>query len=264
MKTEYYREIGKYYDKDACNYDSRYWENPVVQQIRQSFREVTKLYPGKTMLEIGCGTGLDLIHFGRTHPDRKIFGVDVSHEMVQKSNEKIIQSGCNNISVKVGSVEDLTALFPNLKFDIIYIFFGALNTVENLKVVATNLKKSLNGSGVIVISFVNKWYLGGMVLELIRFHFSKAFARLKPVWGGYSPQYFVPGRCYTRAEIKNEFKELKIINKKGYSIVHPAWYFTGINKRLGKLRRILWKIDNLLEKTFLWRFSEYGLYVFQS
>jgi hypothetical protein len=57
---EYYNEIGTYYDTDASDFDSRYWENPVLQQIRQSFREEVKRYPAHSMLEVGCGTGLDL------------------------------------------------------------------------------------------------------------------------------------------------------------------------------------------------------------
>jgi len=261
--NQYYNLIGQYYDKDACDYDARYWTNPVVQQMRQSFREEVKRYPAHTMLEIGFGTGMDLVHFAKTHPDRQLFGIDVSGEMLRISTDRIVQSGCSNIQVQAGSVEDLEKLYPRQRFDMIYVFFGALNTVENLSETAKSLMQVLNPNGTVVITFVNKWYLGGMVMELIRLRPARAFARLQNVWGGYSPVHRLPSRCYTPREVKAAFAGLKPITRQGYTIVHPAWFYTRINQKLGRLRRVLWAIDRLLNKTFVWRFGEYGLLVFQ-
>jgi SAM-dependent methyltransferase len=165
--------------------------------------------------------------------------------------------------VRQGSVENIEDCFPNQQFDLIYVFFGALNTVENLTKTAQILKRLLNTNGLMVLTFVNKWYLAGMFIELIRFRFSKAFGRIKPVWSGYSPSKFLPSHCYSPTQIKRTFNEFSIVNKKGYSILHPAWYYTGINFKLGKLRKYLWKFDLLLNKTFLWRFGEYTLFVFK-
>lgn len=39
MSSKYYNEVDNYYDEDANDFDMRYWSNPVLQQIRQSFRE---------------------------------------------------------------------------------------------------------------------------------------------------------------------------------------------------------------------------------
>jgi len=235
-----------------------------LQQIRQSFREVVKSYPAGSMLEIGCGTGLDLVHFAQTHPSRKLSGMDISPEMVKLSAERSAESGCFNIQVRAGSAEEIATLFPKQKFDLIYIFFGALNTVENLDSTAQALSSSLNKGGIIVMTFVNKWYLEGMLIDLMRLRFRKAFARFKYVWGGYSPTVFLPSHCYTPRRVKRAFKDLKVIRRRGYTIIHPAWFYININQKLGsRLRRILWKTDNLLNRTFLWRFGEYGLLVFQ-
>ena len=262
---EYNKEIGMFYDKDACDYDLRYWNNPVVQRMRQSFREQAKQFSGKSMLEIGFGTGLDLIHFGKTHPDRQIFGIDLSAEMVNITMERIESSKCKNIEVLQGSVEEIEILFPNYKFDIIYVFFGALNTVENLNLAANKLVNVLNPNGVIVLTFVNKWYLTGMLIEVLRCRFLRVFSRLKTTWGGYSPSHFLPSHCYTPHQVKEAFSDIKFIGKKGYTIVHPAWFYTKINIKLGKrLSRILWKIDTFLSRTFLWSFGEFGLMVFKN
>jgi SAM-dependent methyltransferase len=262
--TEYKSHIADYYNMDACDYESRYWTNPVAQQIRQSFREVVKSYNCHSMLEIGFGTGLDLVHFAKTHPQLKISGIDVSPEMVKISAEKLAESNCFNVQIRAGSVEEIDNLFPNQKFDLIYVFFGALNTVEDLNSAAKALTNSLNDKGVIILSYVNKWYIGGVIIDMARLRFKKAFARFKPVWGGYSPTHYLPGHCYTPKHVKRAFHGLKTIQRRGYTILHPAWFYTNINRKLGtRLRRVLWKIDNLLNRTFLWRFGEYGLLVFQ-
>lgn len=263
MSSKYYTKVGTYYDEDASDFDSRYWSNPVLPQIRQLFREEVKRFDGLDMLEIGCGTGLDLVHFAKIFPGRTIFGIDISSEMVRLSNERKAKSGCPNIEVRQGSVEAVEELFPNRQFDIIYVFFGALNTVENLQEAARTLSKLLRPGGTMVLTFVNKWYLAGMFIELARFHFSKAFGRIKPVWSGYSPSKFLPSRCYSPREIKRSFEGRVLLTQRGFSIVHPAWYYTGINRRLGKMRKYLWRIDLLLNKTFLWRFGEYTLFVFK-
>jgi ubiquinone/menaquinone biosynthesis C-methylase UbiE len=263
QSPDYYNEIGTYYDQDAQDYDLRYWANPVLQRIRQSFRETVKRYPASAMLEIGYGTGLDLVHFARTHPDRFIYGIDISAEMFRLAGEKIEQHHCRNIAIRKGSVEDIPVLFPSVKFDIIYIFFGALNTTQNIDRAARILTESLNPEGILVISFVNKWYLTGMALELIKFKWEKAFARLKPIWGGYSPGHYLASFCYSPEKIRSAFSGLTVLKRKGFCIVHPAWYFTRINQKIGRLGNILWTIDQGLDKTFMWRFGEYALIVFK-
>lgn len=263
MDTKYYNKVGNYYDEDANDFDSRYWSNPVLQQIRQAFREEVKRFDSPTMLEIGCGTGLDLVHFSNIYPERQIFGIDISGEMVRISTVRMEKNKRTNIEVRQGSVENIGELFPNQQFDLIYVFFGALNTVENLPEAAQALKKLLRNDGSMVLTFVNKWYLAGMFIELVRFRFSKALGRIKPVWGGYSPSKFLPSHCYSPRQINSAFEGLTLVKRKGFSIVHPAWYYTGINRRLGKLRKYLWRTDLLLNKTFLWRFGEYSLFVFK-
>lgn len=262
--NDYKTYIANYYDQDAHDYESRYWANPVLQKIRQSFRETVKSYSATTMLEVGCGTGLDIVHFAKNHPDRKLAGLDISPEMIRLSAERSAYHECLNIELKAGSAEEVESLFPGQKFELIYVFFGALNTVEDLDKAAQVLSGSLHPGGTMVITFVNKWYLEGVLFDLIRLRFRKAFARFKPIWGGYSALKYLPSRCYTPGQVTKAFHSLQVIQHKGYSILHPAWFYTNINKMLGaRLRTILWKTDHVLNHTPLWRFGEYGLLVFQ-
>ena len=263
MKSGLYDEVGRYYDADAPDFDSRYWKNPVLQQLRQSFREEVMRNRFSSVLEVGCGTGLDLVHFGTCFPEATIHGIDISTEMTRISADRISAGGMENVRVSTGRVEDCPFLFADRKFDLIYVFFGALNTVDDLAKNARLLGGILAPGGRMVLTFVNKWYLGGMLLELARLRFSRAFARLKPVWGGYSPARYLPSRCYSPSGIRRAFRSFNLVTRQGYSIVHPAWYFTGINRALGKAGRVLWKADGWLNRTPLWRFGEYTLFTFE-
>jgi hypothetical protein len=145
----------------------------------------------------------------------------------------------------------------------IYVFFGALNTVGNLSENAVLLGRLLKPDGVMVLTFVNKWYLASMLIEGARFRFKRATARLRSVWTGYSPNNPLPSRCYSPREIRKAFRGFRVVRRRGYSIVQPAWYFTGINLKIRRFRNILQKIDQVLNRTPFWRFGEYTLFTFE-
>lgn len=260
---KYYRQIESYYDSDADDFDARYWKNFVLQRIRQDFREEVKRHQFASMLEIGYGTGLDMVHFAKTHPESKVAGIDISGEMKNITQMRAQKENLTNIRVEKGSIEDLYKLFPGEQFDMIYVFFGALNTVEDLKKTADILFRITSPNGILVLSFVNKYYLAGMMIELLKLRFRHAFARLKTVWGGYSPTQFLPSRCYSPKEIKSIFSQFGLLKCKGYSIIHPAWYYHGLNRLTRKFSPFLWKADMLMNKSFAWKYGEYALYVFK-
>lgn len=259
----YYSQVEAYYDEDAPEFDSRYWQNPVLQQIRQDFREEVKRHTYRSMLEIGCGTGLDLVHFGKTHPDVRIAGIDISGGMCRIAGERIRREKLTHVNVFKAGVEEVEAHFGRGQFDLVYVFFGALNTVEDLRDAGTALNRVLASGGVMVLTFVNRHYVAGMLIEILKLRFRAAFSRLKPEWGGYSPARHLPSRCYTPAEIKKAFPDFELVKRKGYCIIHPAWYYHRLNRLTGKFSRHLWKADQVLNRTPLWRFGEYTLFVFQ-
>ncbi len=261
--STFYAQVETYYDGDAEDFDARYWKNPVLQRIRQDFREEVKRYPFRSMLEIGYGSGLDMVHFGNTHPECRVTGIDISAAMQDLAWQKITATSLENVTAEKGSVEDLPDLYPGQKFDMIYVFFGALNTVEDLNKAAEHLWKVTAPGGRLVLSFVNKNYFAGTVIELLKLRFRAAFARHKKEWGGYSPTWYLPSRCYAPGTIRTAFSRFLLIKQKGYSIIHPAWYYHGLNNLLRRLSPYLWKTDKLLNKTFLWSWGEYTLFVFQ-
>ena len=49
--------------------------------------------PGMTVLEMGCGTGRNLIKLARHHQETRFFGVDISQEMLRTAKKRIAQTG---------------------------------------------------------------------------------------------------------------------------------------------------------------------------
>ena len=49
--------------------------------------------PGASVLEIGCGTGRNLVSAARRHPDARFFGIDVSTEMLTSAISAISRHG---------------------------------------------------------------------------------------------------------------------------------------------------------------------------
>lgn len=48
-----------------------------------------KAKPGETVLEIACGTGRNLAKIGKHYPDTRLFGMDISEEMLKSARAKL-------------------------------------------------------------------------------------------------------------------------------------------------------------------------------
>lgn len=263
LSSTYYDKVGAYYDEDAPEFEKRYWANETLQQIRANFRLETEVLEFDNALEVGFGPGVDLIYFAKKYPEKNFYGIDISKGMTAYAQEQLLKNKLGNVNLAQASVEDIQSVFPNKKFDLIYVYFGALNTVEDLSLAADSLRKCLSPNGKIVLTVINKWYFAGMLLPLFKLKFSTAFKRLQKTWGGYSPKRQLQSKCYSPSEIKVAFSDFKIIYKKGYSITYPAWYQDSLRKKLGKLSGFLWKFDQFLNKTPLWSKGEYTLFILE-
>ncbi len=64
--------------------------------------------PGENILEIGCGTGRNLIILAKKHPPANFFGLDASAEMLKTAQGKIEARGLQNITLKTALADDFT------------------------------------------------------------------------------------------------------------------------------------------------------------
>lgn len=64
--------------------------------------------PGQTVLDLGCGAGLDLVLAAeKVTPQGSVIGVDITDEMVSKARQNVAASGHANIDVRKGIIEAL-------------------------------------------------------------------------------------------------------------------------------------------------------------
>jgi len=70
--------------------------------------------PGAAVLEIGCGTGRNLIAAAQRYPDAELFGIDVSTNMLNSAIEAIAHAGLSS-RVRVAHA-DATAFDPHMLF----------------------------------------------------------------------------------------------------------------------------------------------------
>ncbi len=83
--------------------------------------------PGEAVLEIGCGTGRNLIKAARAYPQARFYGLDVSREMLDTAEAAIRRAGLDQrIAVAQGdaSAFDPKALFGREAFERVMISYA--------------------------------------------------------------------------------------------------------------------------------------------
>ena len=263
-KKQFHKAVSNYYDKDVdFGFEKRAESNPLLEKIRDDFRTITTKYPFSKVLEIGCGPGFDVAWFASEFPKVVVTGIDISKKMVGLAQQRISEQKLNNAKVITLDERGLLESFKPCDFDLVYVYFGALNTVPDLAKTAKDIYKLLKPGGHAVLTFVNKWYLREMLVQALKLNFKVAFSRLKKEWGGYSPNRHLPSSCYSPEQILDAFKDFSLLEKKGYSIFYPAWYNPHKLKGKEDKGNKLWEKDQRLQSSFLWSKGEYTLFVFE-
>lgn len=83
--------------------------------------------PGGTILEIGCGTGRNLILAARRYPNARLYGFDISSEMLKTARASIARAGfADRITVAEGDATafDAQALFGRAQFDRVFVSYA--------------------------------------------------------------------------------------------------------------------------------------------
>jgi SAM-dependent methyltransferase len=253
------RETGAYYDAFAEVAEERYASNHVLVRVREAFRRAVEPYPATSVLDVGCGAGTDLAWFAARYPQRRYAGIDVSPRMVELARAKL---GDNGVRIRRGCTEDLPLVFPDEQFDLVYSFFGPLNTEPDLSRAVGPLARSVVPGGILVLTFVSRVYVLDAAIDMLRGRPRRATARLTNRWRGYAEQKPLHATLYFPRQIAAHFAPLfDVERREGFSIVYPAWYRAHRVGPSSTLGRMLWLADRALNRTPLWSIGEHLLYV---
>lgn len=263
----YYKEVGDYFDIFAQKHHNKSDNNIILTKMRESFRTYVTHPNPKAVLDIGCGPGMDVAWAAQKYPAATVYGLDVSGKMIECATELSASLNLHNTRFINSGIEKLHEhIDSNTKFDVIYVFFGALNTVSSLPEATKIIDSLLNPGGQAVLTFVNKYYLSEFFINMLKLQPKRATARWGKVWRGYSNDYKLASKTYTATQVKQAFSvtTLKLQSQRGYSIFYPAWFQAQWLKKYPGMCRILDKMDSIANKTSLfWGNGEYTLFVYE-
>jgi SAM-dependent methyltransferase len=79
---------------------------------------LSPLYPGETVLDIGCGAGFDtLVAAGMVGPQGRVVGLDATPQMIARAQANLAVLDLANVTFQLGEAESLP--FPDNEFDVI-------------------------------------------------------------------------------------------------------------------------------------------------
>lgn len=105
--------------------------------------------PGGSILEIGCGTGRNLIKLARTYPNATCYGLDVSEEMLATARRNVARAGLSGrvtLAQADATAFDPQVLFGRAGFDRIVISY-ALSMIPPWQGVVAQALRTLGSNG---------------------------------------------------------------------------------------------------------------------
>lgn len=86
QETLQQQKMEGYYRFQAKIYDSTRWS--FLFGRHALIHRMPALDAGSTILEVGCGTGYNLVRLAKKYPQCLVFGLDISETMIEKSGKK--------------------------------------------------------------------------------------------------------------------------------------------------------------------------------
>jgi len=97
------------------NIPKGFWESFTGAGNPQAFVDLS---PGETLLDMGCGAGLDLyLYANKAGPTCKVIGLDISAEMLEKAGANLLEAGVTNFELICAHSDDVP--LPDGSVDIV-------------------------------------------------------------------------------------------------------------------------------------------------
>jgi S-adenosylmethionine-diacylgycerolhomoserine-N-methlytransferase len=125
---------------------------------------------GDSILEIGCGTGRNLVLAARLHPDARFFAIDVSTEMLTSAISSISRRGLTNrIRVAHGDAAAFNPqrLFGIQSFDHVFVSYSLSMIPEWRRVIHAAASHLTSGGRLHIVDFGNQERLPAAVRSLL-------------------------------------------------------------------------------------------------
>lgn len=166
------------FDSVAADYDGPRGNNELIQRMRLSLWETVldKVPTGGSLLDLGCGTGLDAIELARC--GYQVTATDWSPQMVGRTRSRAAMAGLeSHVTATHLGIHQLDRLQG--AFDGIYSNFGPLNCVPDLPAVAAECARLLRPGGHLVFSVIGRICPWEVAHYALRGRFKRAAVRAR-------------------------------------------------------------------------------------
>ncbi|MDO5517722.1 MAG: class I SAM-dependent methyltransferase [Clostridium sp.] len=209
----------EFFNNRAETYEEHMMNNVVGAD--KYYAETAKLIPkdrGVEILDLGCGTGLEIDEILKINPDVNITAIDMAENMVQKIKEKHVDK-MNQINIIVDNY--LNYNFGNGEFDAVVSVESLHHFSHEEKIkLYTKIYNALNRSGI----FIDTDYVAPDQ-EFEDYHY-KENAKIRLESGINSGLYHYDTPCTVENEkkflLKSGFKHVEDVWKKGDTAIIVA------------------------------------------
>lgn len=210
-----------YFDTLAARYDE-VWTNSDAGRLQRDavWRQVDPLVRrGDHILDLGCGTGEDAVHFEAL--GGQVLALDVSPEMVRISRDK-------GVNARVAPIEGIHNFA--VAFDLILSNFGGFNCLGDLATLGKTLERLVRPRGFLAICLMNRFCLWESAYYAVRGSFQKAVRR----WSGAATtsaglNLFYPSSKQVRLALTPGFE---LVTDVGVGVLVPPSFVGPVPHRL--------------------------------
>jgi ubiquinone/menaquinone biosynthesis C-methylase UbiE len=224
---------GAAFDRIASQYDELWTRSPVGRLQRKAvWRRLDILVEGADLLlDLGCGTGEDALHFMRN--GISVRAIDASSEMVRIARRR-------GVDASVLGIEEINRVQGD--FDGVISNFGAFNCVGDLDAIRGPLARLIRPGGHLALCILGQFCLWETAWYLLRGEPHKAYRR----WGSehWSASLRIPVRSLSVRQLARAFHpEFALRDWRGIGAFVPPSYVRGLKlsllQALGTLDRRL-------------------------
>jgi cyclopropane fatty-acyl-phospholipid synthase-like methyltransferase len=242
--------VGPAFDQLAKRYDALWTNSDIGRKQREAvWRRVDPLFrPGDSILDLGCGTGADAVHF--MSRGLNVLGVDASAEMVALATARGVEAR----RLALENIDDLEGHYDGAISN-----FGALNCVGDLQDLSAKLGSLIRRGGFLAICMMGPICLWEVCHYLNRAAPGRAFRRFSS--GGSAASIGIHVNYSSVRQIRFAFKHhFELLSWMGIGLCVPPSYIAGLSagtiEQLGAIDRCIahWPVFRM--------FSDHRLLVF--
>ncbi|NIV10625.1 MAG: methyltransferase domain-containing protein, partial [Aliifodinibius sp.] len=138
------KKVAQYYRLQAPIYDVTRWS--FLFGRKTLIDQIPSLRAQPTILEVGCGTGKNLIYLKQRFPDADITGIDLSTDMIGKAQKNITTPSISLKKMRYGSGK-----LKEETYDLILLSYTLTMMGAEYSHIVSRIKNNLNANGYLAV-----------------------------------------------------------------------------------------------------------------